>query len=77
MADDPRTRHIAYRCSACGASKDRDSLFVKRVYFATMGVKYKILKSRTVAWLCESCRDADPHWTQEFSQSPGFKKGES
>lgn len=66
-------RTVTYTCTNCGEEKPRSELVVKRVQFATMGAGYKTLKSRTTAWLCEECREADPAWTQELIFSaPGM-----
>lgn len=55
-------RQIAYVCSQCGANVGKDKLTVKRVMFQTAGMRFKTLRSRVVAWLCQSCRDEDPAW---------------
>lgn len=66
-------RTVSYTCTNCGENKERDELVVKRVQFATMGAGYKTIKSRTTAWLCQACREADPAWNQEFIFSaPGM-----
>lgn len=59
---DPRIRHIRYECSKCHAPTARDDLTVKRASFVTMGFPYKNIRQRSIAWLCPSCRDADPEW---------------
>lgn len=62
------------RCSECGNKYPRSLLVVKRVVFDTMGVKYKRLKSRTVAWLCPTCLSADSAWNQKkHVEAPGVK----
>lgn len=71
---DPRVQHIDYECTRCGGSFKRDALTVKRVDFATMGEGFKRLKTRTVGWLCKSCREIDPDWNLPArSTSPGMK----
>ncbi len=70
---DPRVRHIKYKCTACGKDVGRDNLTVKRAYFTTMGGKFKTLRSRAVAWLCQSCRDNDFDWNRERTAgAPGM-----
>lgn len=63
-----------YRCTNCNRDVGRDNLTVKRVEFCTMGEKFRRLRSRTVAWLCNACREADPAWTAEnYYAAPGTK----
>jgi hypothetical protein len=74
-------RNIRYACTQCGNEVGRDNLTVKRVEYATMGEGYKKLRVRTVAWLCNPCREADPPWsTPQMVTAPGnadlIKKGE-
>jgi hypothetical protein len=43
-------------------------MVAKRVIFTTLGAGYDTLRSRTIAYLCPTCRDLDEHWNRpEFS----------
>jgi hypothetical protein len=55
----PPPRHV---CSVCGEPQDRANLTVKRASFLGFGRNGKLLRSRVVGWLCESCRDKDADW---------------
>ncbi len=71
--DNKSNRNIEYKCTVCGKQEIREDLTVKRVSFQTMGVKWKILRSRVVAWLCDDCRDADEVWLMpKAAASPGM-----
>lgn len=50
------------KCSKCQEPTSTKKLSVKRVGFYTFGRNYKSIRNRTVAWLCPSCREVDPHW---------------
>lgn len=76
MAPDGKgTEHIEYRCTSCGIETNREDLTVKRVSFQTMGVRFKMLKSRNRAWLCQSCLEQDDDWNApKFATAPGMTK---
>lgn len=66
-------RHIEYNCTECGEPYDREILSAKKVSFHAIGVKGRMLRSRTVAWLCPRCLVRDPAWTAEaYAASPGM-----
>lgn len=75
-------RDIEYKCSACGRNVGRDNLRAKQVAFREMGRNGKVIKSRTIAWLCvvpltvdgKSCLDKDPDYNREtWFDSPGLQ----
>ena len=64
-----------YKCTECGNKPGRENLCVKRVSFNEIGRNGKRLKTRTVAWLCEDCRNIDPAWRAEkHHESPGMDR---
>ena len=66
-----------YRCTNCGADCERDDLTVKQVAYLKMGRNGKRLRTRTTDWLCETCRDADPPWSQtELRAAPGQNRAQ-
>jgi hypothetical protein len=66
-------RQIQYKCSVCGREEQREDLTVKRVSFQTMGIKFRTIRSRVVAWLCDDCRSEDVAWNMpKAAASPGM-----
>lgn len=71
-------RDIKYKCSVCGAEKKREpgkhveGLTIKRVQFAQIGYKGRLLRSRTIGWLCDPCRESDEDWNRTRLDTPGF-----
>ncbi len=64
-----------YKCGECGSEPGRDNLVVKRVEFANIGRAGKVLRRRSVAFLCQACMQADKAYTQEpYTKSPGNVK---
>lgn len=65
------------RCSRCGPDSlevSRDELFVKRIQFVQLGNLGKVIRSRTVEWLCLDHMNQDADYQREaFQESPGFK----
>lgn len=61
-----------YACSACKGPTPREHLLVKKVIFQELGVKPKMARSRTAAWLCPSCLQKDPHWNLGAYVAPGM-----
>lgn len=59
------------KCSTCGKYCSPELLTIKRVQFVPKDNPRKILKSRSVLWQCESCRDKDPDWNREAYSGPG------
>lgn len=69
-------RNIKYVCSKCQREVGRENLVVQRVQFLTIGVNGKLLKTRTVGWVCRNvenaCLDTDPNWLAErYTGTPG------
>lgn len=63
-------------CSKCDKYCSRELLTVKHIMFADLPdrgktSRGKIQKMRTVAYLCEKCRDEDPDWNIEAYTGPG------
>lgn len=65
-----------YICTECGLKTPRENLTAKKVSFGTLGSSSIMLKSRTVAWLCDPCCNKDPAWQLAEYESPGFKQAE-
>lgn len=66
--------YTEYRCGACGQVTLRDLLVAKKVVFTGLGAGAKILKSRTVGWLCNECIELDEDYKLEkYSTAPGHK----
>ena len=64
-----------YECSRCGSRIDRALLIAKRVLFQKVGKHQKIMRSRTVGWLCPDCIKIDPDWNRKaYDDSPGLKE---
>lgn len=61
------------RCSCCGAITSPELLTVKRVQFMPRTRTTKVIRSRSVAWLCGGCLAKDPDWNREaYKGSPGM-----
>lgn len=60
-----------YKCTQCGKNCKRERLVVKRVQYTGMGKGARLLRSRTLAWLCPTCLRADPPYQQEAFETPG------
>lgn len=58
-------KDIDYRCTNCGVEQERDKLTVKRAIFFAFGEGGKQKRSRTVAWLCPTCTEADNDWNRK------------
>ena len=76
-----RTRSIEYVCAECGREVGRPNLLRKKVEFRELGESGRLVKSRTVAWLCRipqedgtlSCVDKDPDYNRHyFADAPGM-----
>jgi hypothetical protein len=48
------------RCTRCGSICSPELLTIMRVSFSPRTKPSKIVKSRTVAWLCEDCLGNEP-----------------
>ena len=67
-------RSIQYQCTECAKQATRETLFSKRVSWATIGSNPKVVRVRTIAWVCKTCMEADPNYQREpHSQAPGNK----
>lgn len=63
-----------YKCTRCDRETLRDLLTAMKVQFTPLGPGAKVLRSRTVEWLCDECRDTDLYWTMpKFTGAPGMK----
>lgn len=52
----------------------REELVRKKVDFITLGPSRKMVASRTLSWLCNTCLERDEHYNLEpFKSSPGMK----
>lgn len=55
-----------YKCDYCGREVDRSNLFVKQVSFREMGRGGKLVRQRSVGWICKDlCLAKDKAWQQE------------
>lgn len=69
-----------YICGNCGqdfqnAEAARKNLVVKKVEFRQYGFKGKLIRSRTLRWLCRSCMLADEQYNlPESNVSEGMLK---
>lgn len=68
--------HRDYKCTICDARPGRDNLRAKKVQFTSLGVRPRVYRSRTVAWLCADCLKRDPAWNQVEYDSPGLQPRE-
>lgn len=60
-------------CTNCGQITSPELLTIKRVQFAARSQPAKIVKSRTVLWLCEKCLALDPEWNlPAYKGAPGM-----
>lgn len=57
-------------CSNCGRVANREQLTVKKVQFSEMGQGAATLRSRVVAWLCNSCLESDMDWNRPRLRAP-------
>lgn len=64
-------RVIDYRCGGCGTETEPAELTIKRAVFQNLTDK-KVVRSRTVEWLCGLCLGQDPNWNQPLYTSPGM-----
>lgn len=63
-----------YRCTPCGRVTERELLYVKKVTFSEMGAGGKVVRSRTVDWICDECIEKDPEYNSEpYVNAPGLK----
>ena len=60
------------RCSGCGKLCSPELLTIKRATFSARTASSKIIRSRVMAWLCESCLAIDPDWNRRAYSSPGM-----
>lgn len=62
-----------YKCTNCGEIIPREQVTVVRVQFMPPGSGAKVIKSRTINWLCPPCRDADPVWNLASHDAPAYQ----
>lgn len=61
------------RCSVCGNLTSPELLTVKRVNFSPRTKSNKVIRSRTMSWLCEGCLERDEDWSRPaFKGAPGM-----
>lgn len=63
----------AYKCTGCGNEVTREDLTVKHAVFKTPGSGPKVIKSRTVGWLCPSCVNQDADWNIDSHDAPAYQ----
>lgn len=69
-------RHFKHLCTVCGKEFPKDQLRAKQVSFAELGRGGKIIKRRTVAWLCPKDLAQDPAWQQERTTGSPIRRQE-
>lgn len=62
-----------YRCSVCCQITLKSLLVVKKAVFQPLGSGAKIIKSRTISWLCNECVEKDEDYQREAFDAPGHK----
>jgi len=62
-----------YRCTVCSRVTFKELLVVKKAVFQPLGAGAKIIRSRTVAWLCDECVELDEDYQREAFGSQGHK----
>lgn len=67
-------RQIDYVCSACKTDTPRSELTSKIATFKQVGSGGKVIKTRTIGWLCPTCLASDAHWQIEKFDGPGAAK---
>lgn len=58
-------------CSRCGKRVPTAEAVAKRVTFTTIPKPIKVVRSRTLEWLCRPCAEGDPVWSMPPYSSPG------
>lgn len=62
-----------YRCTICNRETLRDLLVAKKVSFSKLGPGAKLIRSRTVAWVCDECIERDEEYNlPAFQGAPGM-----
>ena len=68
--------YTEYQCSVCGDVRERADLACKRVNFQDLGPGSRVIRSRTVAWVCkDKCMKIDPDYQRPAFDAPGMKSG--
>jgi hypothetical protein len=62
---------MTYRCGWCGNEKPRDDLLRVIVGFQTIK-PVKLVRQRTLGWICGNCRENHPNWNVRPYSSPGM-----
>ena len=61
------------RCTVCMNLTSPELLTVKRTSFSPRSEPSKVIRSRTTAWLCQSCIKKDPEWNlPAYKGAPGM-----
>lgn len=67
-----KKRRNIYTCMKCKTECERDDLTVKRSVFARMGAGGRVIKSRTLGFLCPSCLAGDRDFNRvALDDAPG------
>lgn len=61
---------IDYRCGKCESELTREECYAKKVSYTTMGMRARILRMRTVAWLCIHCLRKEPEYNMPHKARP-------
>jgi hypothetical protein len=63
-----------YKCTDCQRETLKALLTAVKVQFTGLGAGAKVIRSRTIAWLCDECLCKNVHWNlPAYSGAPGMK----
>jgi ribosomal protein L37AE/L43A len=63
-----------YKCTKCNRETLKQLLMAVKVQFTGLGAGAKVVRSRTIAWLCDECLEEDAYWNMPaYSSAPGMK----
>lgn len=57
---------VDYRCDTCKKKLKREECVAKKVQYATMGASARILRMRTVGWVCVPCMRKEQEYNTPF-----------
>lgn len=61
-------------CRDCGRNATGEHMLVKTIIFRIAGRNGRMVRSRSVAWVCDLCVAKDPDWNrQPFDESPRLR----
>jgi hypothetical protein len=67
------SRNIIYKCGDCHQEFPKVDLMVKKSVWVTAGVGGRTVRSRSIKFQCQPCREADVEWNREpLWDAPGM-----